>query len=610
MCGIFGCAGAEANPDVLIEGIKRLEYRGYDSWGLCVSAADRLSLLRKVGKIGGVDPASLMLGLPGPAQAGIAHTRWATHGAPTEANAHPHVDCAGRIAVIHNGIIENHAALRTTLAAKGHRFASDTDTEVVPHLIEEFLKTEPDFSQAFLSALRLLVGAYGIVALWAGAPGTLYVARHGSPIVLGLGKNRTLVASDPAPLVAHTREVIYLDDGETAVLRSDGFETRTLEGAPVSKQVQQIAFSLPDIERGGFPHFMLKEINEQPDSIHNACRGRIVRAEGTAKLGGIEEGLLRRVKRCHIVACGTSSHAGLVGKYLLESLARIPTQVTFGSEFRYSHPVIEQDTLVIAISQSGETADTLGAVREAKLAGAQTIGICNVVGSTIARECGQGIYIHAGPEIGVASTKAFTSQLVVLSLLAVHMGRMRGLSLRAGLLYLDALERLPEQARQLLAQREKIFEMAKRYAKFENFLYVGRLYEYPTALEGALKLKEISYVHAEGVQAAEMKHGPIALIEPGVPTVVLSAQAEIRDKMMGNVHEIKARRGRIIALGAEGDTELAALADDLITLPRTLDPLIPILSVIPLQLFAYAVAVERGCDVDTPRNLAKSVTVE
>jgi glutamine---fructose-6-phosphate transaminase (isomerizing) len=610
MCGIFGCAGADANPDVLIEGIKRLEYRGYDSWGLCLASPDHLSLLRKVGKIGGVDAAALALGAPGAATAGIAHTRWATHGAPTELNAHPHVDCAGKIAVIHNGIIENHAALRSTLQAKGHRFASETDTEVIPHLIEEFLKTEPDFSAAFLAALRLLVGAYGIVALWAGAPETLFVARHGSPIVLGLGKNRTLVASDPAPLVAHTREVIYLDDGETAVLRRDGFETRTLEGAPVSKRVQQIAFSLPDIERGGFPHFMLKEISEQPESIRNACRGRIVRAEGTAKLGGVEAGLLRGIKRCHIVACGTSWNAGMIGKYLLENLARLPTQVTFGSEFRYSHPVIEPETLVVAISQSGETADTLGGIREAKLMGAQTIGICNVVGSTIARECGQGIYIHAGPEIGVASTKAFTSQLVVLSLLAVHMGRMRGLSLRAGLLYLDALEKLPEQARQILDQREKIAEMARRYARFNNFLYVGRLYEYPTALEGALKLKEISYVHAEGVQAAEMKHGPIALIEPDVPTVVLSAQGEIREKMMGNIHEIRARNGRIIAVGQEGDTELASLADDLISIPRTLDPLVPILSVIPLQLFAYYVAVERGCDVDKPRNLAKSVTVE
>jgi glucosamine--fructose-6-phosphate aminotransferase (isomerizing) len=609
MCGIFGYAGADANPSILIEGIKRLEYRGYDSWGICVAGNDALSIHRRVGRIGGVDAGGLNMG-GGAYGAGIAHTRWATHGAPTEANAHPHIDCGNRIAVIHNGIIENHAALRATLQSQGHSFASETDTEVIPHLIEEFLKTEQAFSAAFLSALNLLVGAYGVAAVYAGDPDAIYVARHGSPIVLGLGKDRTLVASDPAPLIAHTREVIYLDDGETAVLHRDGFETRTLEGAPVSKHAQKIAFSLPDIEKGGFPHFMLKEISEQPESIRNALRGRIVRGEGTAKLGGVDEAVLRKIKRCHIVACGTSCHAGIIGKYLLENLARIPTQVSFGAEFRYSHPVIEPETMVIAISQSGETADTLAGIREAKLQGAETIGICNVVGSSIARECGKGIYTHAGPEIGVASTKAFTSQLVVLSLLAVHLGRMRGMSLRAGLLYLDALEKLPAQAAALIKQKETIDAMARKYAACDNFLYIGRLYEYPTALEGALKLKEISYVHAEGVQAAEMKHGPIALIEPGLPIMVLAAQAEIRDKMMGNMHEVLARKGRVIAVATEGDADIAKLAEDTIYIPKTLDPLIPILAVIPMQLFAYSVAVARGCDVDKPRNLAKSVTVE
>ena len=610
MCGIFGYAGPDANPEILVEGIKRLEYRGYDSWGLCMACDDQLMLLRRVGRIGGIEaPLAAPAGC-GPVRAGIAHTRWATHGAPTEANAHPLSDCRGQIAVIHNGIIENHAALRAKLVAQGHRFSSETDTEVIPHLIEEFRKTETDFTSAFLAAVKLLTGAYGIAAVTAEDPGSIFVARHGSPIVLGLGKNKTLVASDPAPLVAHTRDVIYLDDGEAAILHADGFETRTLEGAPVSKPVQQIAFSLPDIERGGYPHFMLKEISEQPESIRNALRGRIVRAEGTAKLGGIDEALLRKVKRCHIVACGTSWNAGLTGKYLLENLARIPTQVTFGAEFRYAHPVVEPDTLVIAISQSGETSDTLAGIREAKLMGAETIGICNVVGSSIARECGKGIYIHAGPEIGVASTKAFTSQLVVLALLAVYMGRMRGLSLHAGLQYLDALESLPAHAQHLLDGRARIAELAGKYAGCDNFLYIGRLYEYPTALEGALKLKEISYIHAEGVQAAEMKHGPIALIEPRVPTVVLAAQAEIRDKMMGNAHEILARKGRIIAVAQEGDEELARIAEDVIFIPKTPDPLVQVLAVIPLQLFAYYVAVERGCDVDKPRNLAKSVTVE
>jgi glutamine---fructose-6-phosphate transaminase (isomerizing) len=610
MCGIFGAVGADVNPGMLVEGIRRLEYRGYDSWGLGLASPDGLSLMRRVGRIGTASAADFHMESPTPFGAGMAHTRWATHGAPTQTNAHPHPDCTGGIAVIHNGIIENHALLRATLVAKGHRFASETDTEVIPHLIEELLKTETRFIDAFLAATKLLVGAYGIAAISAREPGALFVARHGSPMVLGLGKGRTLVASDAAPLVAHTREVTYLDDGEAAVLHPDGFETRTLEGAPVSKRVEQIAFSLPDIERGGFPHFMLKEICEQPESIKNAFRGRIVRSEGTARLGGVEEKLLRQVKRCHIVACGTSWHAGMIGKYLLEHLARIPTQISIGAEFRYSQPVMEPDTLVIGVSQSGETADTLGALREARLQGAATIGVCNVVGSTLARECGRGIYIHAGPEIGVASTKAFTSQLVVLALLAVHMGRMRGMSLRDGITYLDALEKLPEQAGALLSCRQEVEGIARKFSGSSSFLFVGRLYEFPTALEGALKLKEISYIHAEGVQAAEMKHGPIALVEPTVPTVLLSAQAGIREKMMGNAHEIRARGGKIIAIAQEGDRELAALADHVLFIPRTLDPLVPILDVIPLQLFAYAMAVERGCDVDKPRNLAKSVTVE
>jgi glutamine---fructose-6-phosphate transaminase (isomerizing) len=571
---------------------------------------DQLTLLRAVGKIGQVNTEILPRSTNGGFTAGIAHTRWATHGVPSEANAHPHTDCGSRVAVIHNGIIENHAALRSALIEKGHEFTSQTDTEVIPHLIEELMGSEPDFTSAFFAAIRLLEGAYGIAAVSADEPEKLYVARRGSPIVLGMGKGKTLVASDPAPLVAHTRDVTYLDDGEAAILHADGFESRTLEGAPVNKRVQQIAFSLPDIERGGYPHFMLKEIMEQPESIRSAFRGRLVRSEGTVRLGGVDEALLRKVKRVHIVACGTSWHAGLIGKYLLEQLARVPTQVSIGAEFRYSNPVMEPDTMVIAVSQSGETADTLAAVREARRHGALTIGICNVVGSTIARECGKGIYIHAGPEIGVASTKAFTSQLVVFALLSVLMGRMRGLPLHAGISYLDALERLPEQVAGILERREEIFEVAKEFAGADDFLFVGRLFEYPAALEGALKLKEISYIHAEGVEAAEMKHGPIALVEPAVPTVVLAAQGSVREKMMGNAHEILARRGKIIAVAREGDEEIAALAERTFFIPKTPDPLVPILATVPLQLFAYAAAVERGCDVDMPRNLAKSVTVE
>ncbi len=625
MCGIFGCVGSGVSAEALVEGIRRLEYRGYDSWGLALAAGGKLSLLRRVGKIGAVTTERLARevaqsvaaesGNGGPERkqgwrAGIAHTRWATHGAPSETNAHPHTDCTSRIAVIHNGIIENHAALRSRLRDAGHEFGSETDTEVIPHLIEELLAPGTDFATAFLEACRLLVGAYGIAALFAEQPDRIYVSRHGSPIVLGLGKEAALVASDPAPLVAYTRDVIFLDDGEAAILSAGSFETRTLDGAPVTKELQRIAFSLPQIERGGYEHFMLKEIHEQPDSICNALRGRIVRSEGTVKLGGVDEQLLRKTKRCHIVACGTSWHAGMVGKLMLEELARVPTQVSIAAEFRYARPVLEPDTLVIAISQSGETADTLGAVREAKLQGAQAIGICNAVGSTIARECGQGIYIHAGPEIGVASTKAFTSQLVVLALLAVAMGRMRAMSLRAGIEYLDALERLPEQAHRLLEAEEQIAETAREYAPCEDFLYAGRLYEYPTALEGALKLKEISYVHAEGVQAAELKHGPIALIEPKVPTLILAAQRGMREKTMSNAHEILARGGKLIAMAREGDSEVAKLAERTFFVPPTVESLVPVLDVIPLQLFAYQVALLRGCEVDTPRNLAKSVTVE
>jgi glutamine---fructose-6-phosphate transaminase (isomerizing) len=610
MCGIFGYVGSDLSPEHLIEGIKRLEYRGYDSWGIGLACNDQLTMLRKVGKIGGVSAESLAIPRNGGWPAGIAHTRWATHGVPSEANAHPHTDCTGSLAVAHNGIIENYVSLRAALLEKGHRFVSETDTEVIPHLIEEMQKTERDFTTAFFSAVRLLVGAYGIAAMSASEPDKILVARNGSPIVLGLGKGKTLVASDPAPLLAHTHDVIYLDDGEAAILHGDGFETRTIDGSSVAKPVQQITFGLPDIERGGFPHFMLKEISEQPDSIRNAFRGRIARSSGTARLGGVEESLLRRTRRCHIVACGTSWHAGMIGKYLLENLAHVPTQVSIGAEFRYSHPIVEPDSLVIAISQSGETADTLAAVREAKLQGAETMGIVNVVGSTIARECGKGVYIHAGPEIGVASTKAFTSQLIVLSLLALHMGRMRGMSLREGIGFIDALEKLPEQAAEILGRKEQYAEAARRYAIASSFLFVGRLFEYPTALEGALKLKEISYIHAEGVQAAEMKHGPIALVEPSVPTVVLAAQAGIRDKMLGNAHEVLARKGRIIAVAAEGDEEIAELAETVFFIPRTVDALVPVLAAIPLQLFAYYMATERGCDVDKPRNLAKSVTVE
>ena len=610
MCGIFGYVGPGAGDRVLVESLKRLEYRGYDSWGICLANEDALRIHREVGRITAAELPADAPGSEEPAWGGIAHTRWATHGPPTVENAHPHVSCDGNLAIVHNGIIENHAALREKLTSQGHVFKSQTDTEVIVHLIEEFLRSGTDFRSAFLGALKLIEGTYGVAAIRTESPGVMLVARHGSPMVIGLGKKQMMLASDPAALVAHTRRVIYLDDGDAAELRADGFETYDLDAAPVSKEVQQIAFDLPSIERGGYDHFMLKEIFEQPETIHNAFRGRIVRSEGTAKLGGVSEKLLRKVKRCHILSCGTSWHAGLVGKYLLENLARVPTEAGYAAEFRYANPVLERGTLVIAISQSGETADTLAGVREALLRGASAMGICNVVGSTIARECGQGVYIHAGPEIGVASTKAFTSQLVVLALLAVYMGRMRDMPLRDGIEYLDAMEKLPEQAKKVLDCEDQIKDIAAEYAKSPNVLYIGRLYEYPVALEGALKLKEISYVHAEGIPAAELKHGPIALVDLEMPTVVVAAQSGILRKMMGNVHEIRARGGQILAIAREGDEELPKLARHTIFIPPTLDPLVPVLAVIPLQLLAYHIAVQRGCDVDRPRNLAKSVTVE
>ena len=609
MCGIFGYVGPRASTGLLLESLKRLEYRGYDSWGMALACDGQIQIFRQVGRITGAETPKLDPAL-GPCWGGIAHTRWATHGAPTVENAHPHTDCDGAVAIVHNGIIENHSALRAELESHGHRFRSQTDTEVIAHLIEELLKQENDFQSAFLGALRLLEGTYGIAAISPRRPGLILAARHGSPMVLGLGKDEIMVASDPSALVAHTRRVVYLEDGEAAVLRADGFETHDLNAMPIAKTVQQIAFDLPAIERGGYAHFMVKEIFEQPETIHNAFRGRIVHSEGTAKLGGVDEKLLRKAKRCHILACGTSWHAGLVGKYLIENLARIPTQVSYAAEFRYANPVVEPGTMVIAISQSGETHDTLAGVREAMLRGASAVGICNVVGSTIARECGQGVYIHAGPEIGVASTKAFTGQITVLALLAIHMGRLRGMSLAEGIQVLDALEKLPDQARAALACDEQIRKIAAEYADCPNFLYIGRLYEYPVALEGALKLKEISYLHAEGIPAAELKHGPIALVDERMPTVVVAAQSGVLSKMMSNVQEIRARSGRIIAIAREGDAELPRLAERTIFVPATLDPLVPILSVIPLQLLAYHIAVQRGCDVDRPRNLAKSVTVE
>lgn len=612
MCGIFGYVGPKANQALLLEGIKRLEYRGYDSWGIGLGIQGReenLVIHKEPGKIPS-DLTAVSNDRTDQVWGGIAHTRWATHGAPTKVNAHPHAADGGKIAIVHNGIIENYTTLKERLIQSGYVFSSETDSEVIAHLIENFMQEGLPFEDAFLNTLKLLEGTYGIAVIHSQHSGIILGARKGSPMVVGIGEQEMMLASDPAALVSFTRNVVYLEDSEIVVLQPEGFKTMNLNAVPVAKEIQRIAYDLPALEKGNYPHFMLKEIFEQPETIQNALRGRLVRSEGTAKLGGIDEELLRKTKRCHIIACGTSWHAGLIGKYLLENMARVPTQVSYAAEFKYANPVIEPDTLIIAISQSGETADTLAGLREARLRGGHMIGICNVVGSTLARESGQGVYLHAGPEIGVASTKAFTSQIVVLSLLAVHLGRMREMSLADAVHFLNALEELPELARKALKTNDQIKQIAAQYKDSPNFLYVGRYYEYPVALEGALKLKEISYLHAEGIPAAELKHGPIALIDSKMPTVVLATVQSVMGKMVGNIQEIKARGGQIIAVSCEGDTEVPPLAEHSIYVPRTLDALMPIISVIPLQLLAYHIAVQRGCDVDRPRNLAKSVTVE
>jgi len=607
MCGIFGFTGKGFSPDLLIEGIRGLEYRGYDSWGIALGAVDIFHIYRAKGRIAKVFPESIprMNYL-----SGIAHTRWATHGVPDKMNAHPHSNKAGTLALVHNGIIENYKPLKEKLLGLGYTFKSETDTEVIVQLIEHFCENNFDIRAAFLEALKSVEGTYGIALMSQKLPGCIFVARNGSPLVIGQGKGFSIAASDPAAIVPYTRSVMYLDDGECAILTGERVESFRIDETPTVKEKEQLDFDLESVELGGYCHFMEKEIHEQPQTIIDATRGRIKRGLGTVRFGGIDEKLFSKVERLKIIACGTSWHAGLIGKYMFENLAKLPTDICYAAEFRYAEPVIEPQTLVIAISQSGETADTLAGIREAKRLGAPVFGIVNVIGSSIARECGQDIFLHAGHEIGVASTKAFTSQVVVLAMLAIHASRMRGMSLREGLIYLDALRNLSAQAEETLTRDNEIQSIAEKYAEYSNFLYVGRLYEYPLALEGALKLKEISYIHAEGIPAAELKHGPIALVDKNMPVVVLAAQSKLLSKMITNVNEIRSRGGRIIGVIREGETGLANLAEHIITIPATLDPLVPVLGVIPLQLLAYHISVARGCDVDHPRNLAKSVTVE
>jgi glucosamine--fructose-6-phosphate aminotransferase (isomerizing) len=610
LCGIIGYIGDKELVPLLVEGLERLEYRGYDSAGIAVQWNGHVRVEKVSGKISRLKERVKDLNLE--STTGIGHTRWATHGAPSVTNAHPHVDCDSRIAVVHNGIVENYRVLRDLLLKEGHKFTTETDTEVLAHLIERFCKRGQPLEKAVKNALRMVEGTYGIAVISADDPGKIVAARHGSPLVIGVGNEEFFVASDVAAIIGHTRDVVYLNDGEVSVLTRQGFSTVTADDQEITKEIEKITWDLEMAEKSGFPHFMLKEIFEQPTSLRNAMAGRIIPETGTAHLGGVNltEEEIANLSRIVITACGTSWHAGLIGEYLMEEYLRIPVEVEYASEFRYRDPILDKNDLVVVISQSGETADTLAAMREGRSKGAKAYGICNVVGSTIAREADGGTYLHAGPEIGVASTKAFTSQITVLVLLTMYLARKRLSGFRHGSDLARALVAVPDQVQGILDQSDKIRDVAVEYSTHNNFLYLGRGYNFPVALEGALKLKEISYIHAEGYPAAEMKHGPIALIDDKMPVVVIALRDSAYEKIMGNVEEVKARGGRVLAIASEGDEEIAGKVDQVIYIPATIPGLSPILSVIPLQLLAYHIAVLRGCNVDQPRNLAKSVTVE
>jgi glucosamine--fructose-6-phosphate aminotransferase (isomerizing) len=625
MCGIVGYIGKQQAAPILLEGLRRLEYRGYDSAGLAIIYDRELQTRKKKGKID-EGLARLIVTDPIEGVIGLGHTRWATHGPPSDENSHPHWDQSGCIAVVHNGVIENYDKLKERL--KGHTFRSSTDTEVLAHLIGEHYArvtaaTEPashpltksdvhPLTQAVTNALREVIGTYGIAVICSHYPDVIVGARRGSPLIVGVGDGENFLASDATAIASHTRQVIYLNDYDVVTLTADRFNVGRVGSDTARFQISQLDFDGAAADRGDYPHFMLKEIFEQPRTVENALRGRIDHDESTAKFGGLNMTLaeLREVDHLVIPACGTSWHAALLGEYLIEEFAHIPTEVEYASEFRYRNAPIEKHTLVLVITQSGETADTLAGLRESKRRGHKVLAICNVVGSTIARESDGGIYLHAGPEIGVASTKAFTSQVTVLTLLSLLMGRIRMLSSSRGTQLLRALEAIPKQMESVLAQNDLIKRIALKYAAAEDFFFLGRQYNFPVALEGALKLKEISYIHAEGYPAAEMKHGPIAMIDEKTPTVFIIPSDSLYEKTLSNLEEIKARKGPVIALTTEGNEKLVKKVNDVICLPATLEPLFPLLSVVVLQLLAYHIAVARGCDVDKPRNLAKSVTVE
>jgi glucosamine--fructose-6-phosphate aminotransferase (isomerizing) len=608
MCGIIGYVGYREAEPVLVEGLRRLEYRGYDSAGVATLTGAHLHVRKRAGRI--AELAAHLTQQPAPGRVGIGHTRWATHGAPTDRNAHPHVGGNGRVVVVHNGVIENYVALKSELQEQGVVFHSDTDTEVIAHLIARHL--DGDLTEAVQRVLPLLKGTYGIAALSLDDPNILVGARLGSPLVLGLSEGECFLASDPTALAGYADKVVYLDDQQLCVLTPEYWRILNRERVAVEASVHALETTTNDIDLGAFEHFMLKEIFEQPEALENALRGRLDDVEGCAHFGGLnlDPQRLRQVERIILTACGTSYHAALVGEYLFEEFARIPVEVEYASEFRYRNPPIDKNTIVIALTQSGETADTLAAVRESKRKGHATLALCNVVGSSIAREADGGVYLHAGPEIGVASTKAFTNQVAVLAMLALYFGRMRHLSSLQGLRMVEELKAMPELIRRTLDCHEEVKRIAEKYAHVRNFLYLGRQYLFPAALEGALKLKEISYIHAEGYPAAEMKHGPIALVDEETPTIFLIPRGNVYDKVLSNLEEIKARGGPVIAVATEGDEATAGRADDVIYIPETPEYLQPLVSVIPLQLLAYHIALLRGCDVDKPRNLAKSVTVE
>ncbi len=619
MCGIVGYVGRVDAAPILLDGLRRLEYRGYDSAGIATINSRCIETRKCIGRIDHL--ATVISRDPPSGTVGISHTRWATHGAVTNENAHPHSDASGRLSLVHNGVIENYVHLREALESEGHIFKSQTDSEVLAHLIGKFFdaatNSEPRIRlvNAVREALRHTVGTYGIGVIHADAPGLLIGARRGSPLVLGIGKSQNFLASDVAAMVAHTRDAVYLNDYELAILDADAFEVQSFSpsgSGRTSHAVSRVEITPEDVSKGDFPHFMLKEIFEQPNSVFDAMRGRLQPEEATAKLGGLEMSNkeLREVERIILTACGTAFHAAMAGEYIIEGLAHLPVDVEFASEFRYRNMPVTSDTLVFAISQSGETADTLAALRESKRKGLRTLGICNVVGSTIARESDGGVYMHAGPEIGVAATKSFTSQVTILALIGLLFGRIRHLSTAQGLSALRAIEELPDKIRTILQLNDRILEIAKKYSKAKGFLFFGRQHNYPVALEAALKLKEISYLFAQGHPSAELKHGVIALVSPETPSVFIAPNDAVFEKNLNNIEEVRARKGPVIAVGTEGSTELERVANEVIYIPPTTDYLSPILSIIPLQLLAYHIAVDLGCDVDKPRNLAKSVTVE